>query len=429
MIPVRVLYVLKRFPRLSETFIINEIRALERTGAVIEIVSLMHPEAGEHQEIARDVAARIDYVPTGAISLLARVASAHAQTALANPFGYVHALGAALRWSLDARKRMSLWKHFARAGYVAAIARGRGHERMHAHFAHGPASVAHFASLMTGIPFSFTAHAKDLYLSRPASIARRAAGATFVATCTRYNVEYLERVVAAEDRAKIQLVYHGIDLDAFARRTERRGAAPELVEILSVGRLVEKKGMDDVLRAFWLLRKSGRRFRATIVGAGPMRAMLENMLDELDLRDSVALAGAMTHARLRQYFERADLFVLAPAIAADGDRDGIPNVLVEAAASGVPIVTTNVSGIPELVQHGKTGLLVEPRSPATLAWAMIDTIVRPGMAARRAAAAADRAAQHFNVWHNSRRLATLFEAPSSLSPLSRAPAAAQEAVR
>lgn len=405
----RVLYVVKRYPRLSETFILNEIRALERCGIQIEIVSLMQAEAGEQHAVTRDIAAQVEYFPSRFLSLVWRTACSHVASAFANPAGYARALLAACSWAVESRKPASLWKHFLRAGHVAAIAHKRGHTRLHAHFAHGPSTVAHLASLMSSVPFSFTAHAKDLYLSRSSSIARRVAAATFVATCTKYNADYIANAVAPADRSKIALIYHGIDLAPFQHLAQTRivrNSAP--YKLLCVGRLVEKKGISDLIHACRLLRDNGIAVECTIVGSGPLRSSLQQLIDDVHLCDCVTLTGAMSHERLRTFFERAEAFVLPSTIANDGDRDGIPNVLVEAAAAKIPVITTAISGIPELIEDGLTGLLVQPRSPAMLAEAIRATLEHPEETALRVAAAAALVALRFNVFHNSERLARRF---------------------
>ena len=409
MTDVRILYVLKRYPRLSETFIVNEIRALERLDVRIGIVSLMQPEPGERHGMVGDVQASAAYMPSGSVALASAAIAAHAAALFTNPAGYLRAFWAAAAWTKDSQKPLSLWKHFLRAGFVAATVREGKYAWIHAHFAHGPATVAHLASKMTGVPFSFTAHAKDLYLTRPRTLARRIAAAAFVATCTRYNAEYIGAHVKRQDLTKIALVYHGIDLPPFQALAQRRAARnADRFNILSVGRLVEKKGTADVIRACALLRDRGLAFTCTIVGSGPMRQSLQALIDEFSLHNHVVLAGAMPHERLAALFESADAFVLASAIAEDGDRDGIPNVLVEAAAARVPIITTSVSGIPELIDHGNTGLLVEPHAPAMLADAICETLNSPHATAARAEAAATFVDAHFNVWRNAALLAALF---------------------
>ncbi len=406
-----VLYVLKRYPRLTETFILNEIRAMERLGERLIIFSLLPPEPPPHHPMVAEVCAPVHSPPPHLGAQVRRVLGAHARMLAVAPWRYLRALGLALRRTLTSRHPLSLWRQFARAGVLAALCRRAGVRHIHAHFANAPTSVAHFAHRMSGIPFSFTAHAKDLYLTKPALIRGRASAATFVATCTGYNAQYLRDLVDAPSRDKISLIYHGIDLATFRYRPPPyrflETGGPPL--ILSVGRLVPKKGLDGLLQACSLLDKSGFDFRCDIVGAGPLRDSLAADIARLGLDTRVRLRGAMTHAELVLHFARADLFVLAPQITEDGDRDGIPNVIVEAMATGVPVVSSEVSGIPEMVIDGVTGLLVPPRDPAALAASMRRLLTDPVLGRAMASEGRARLDRCFDCWQTVRQLGGLME--------------------
>jgi glycosyltransferase involved in cell wall biosynthesis len=411
MIPPRngpVAYVLKRYPRLTETFIVNEIRAMERLGANLELFSILPPEPPPHHPVVREVVAPLHSLPPGGPAKLTALARAHGAMIKAAPFRYMRTAGNAAVWSLTSRSPIAVWKAFVRAGFVAATCQRRGVRHIHAHFAHGPTGVARFASLMSDIPFSFTAHAKDLYLTPRRVIRERASAAEFVATCTAYNERYLRALLGPAAR-KVELVYHGIDLPLLAFRPSTTAAAPDLDErlVLSVGRLVPKKGHDDLIAACALLHASGNRFRCMIVGEGPLRAELASEIARRGLTGVVTLEGAMTHAKLIDLYRRADLFALAPRIAENGDRDGIPNVIAEAMAIGVPVVSTDVSGIPELVRQEKTGLLVPPRDPQALAAALARLLAAPDLAARLAREARALLEQDFNLWATTRKLHAL----------------------
>lgn len=397
-----VAYIMKRYPRLTETFIINEIRAMERLGADLRIFSLLQPEPPPHHPMVAEITAPLFFLPARWGAKLRRIAHSHLTALKTAPLRYAGASARALQWSVTAKSPVAVWKHFARAGFVAAECKRQNIAHIHAHFANTPSSVAHFASLMTGIPFSFTAHAKDLYLTPKPVIARRTRAARFVATCTGYNARYLESLQDGP-ASKINLIYHGIDLDMFNRRTV--AAAPgELPLILSVGRLVPKKGLDDLIAACARLHAEGLKFRCRIIGEGPLRPALEAQIEAAGLRGIVALEGAMTHAKLIALYATADLFALAPRIEEDGDRDGIPNVIAEAMAIGLPVVSTQVSGIPELVRDGETGLLVPPRDPPALARAMREMLENRPLAQERAAAARRLLERDFDLWTTTERL-------------------------
>ncbi len=402
-------YVMKRYPRLSETFILNEIRAMERLGAQLHIFSLLPPEPPPHHPTVSEVVAPIHSLPPQGRAKWAGLARAHGRMLAASPLRYAGAVLRAMLWSVLSPSPLSVWKQFGRGGYVASACRRMGIRHIHAHFANAPAATARFASLMSGIPFSFTAHAKDLYLTPPRVIQRRARAATFVATCTGYNARYLQDLLGT-DAGKVHLVYHGIDLSQFGvREAPHPAAQPQPRLILSVGRLVEKKGHDDLITACALLRARGHSFRCMIVGEGPLRDALAAQIVQMKLEGMVTLEGAMTHSKLIALYRHADLFALAPRIADDGDRDGIPNVIAEAMAIGIPVVSTDVSGIPELVQPGRTGMLAPPNDPSAMADALGRLLADPHAAAQLARAARARLEQDFDLWTTTRRLHALIE--------------------
>jgi len=402
-------YVVKRYPRLTETFILNEIRAMERLGFPLEIFSLLPPEPPPHHPMVAEVKARVTHVPAAWPAKLGALARGHAVTLATSPVGYGRAFGHAVRRSLGSPAPLSVWRQFLRAVFFAAAARGIGVGQLHAHFANAPSAVAHFVNLMTGLPFSFTAHAKDIYLTPAHLIRERAAAAGFISTCTRYNADFLRGMLPEGTRDKVSLVYHGIDLSLFRFRapTYAFAAAARKPLILCVARLVPKKGLDDLIAACAKLRQQGVAFRCEIVGEGPLRGEIEAAITAAGLGEDVVLVGAMTHARLIAHFAEADLFALAPRIAEDGDRDGIPNVIVEAMAIGVPVVSSDVSGIPEMVVHEESGLLVPPRDPAALAAAIARLLADPELGRRLARTARARLDRCFDCWENTRELGGL----------------------
>ncbi|MHB1869837.1 MAG: glycosyltransferase [Steroidobacteraceae bacterium] len=405
-------YVLKRYPRLTETFILNEIRAMERLGERLHIFSLLPPEPPPHHPMVAEVRAAVHVPPSGWRATLRVFGGAHLKVCGAAPLRYLGAFMLALRRTLSSRHPISLWRQFARAGVLAQMCRRQGVRHIHAHFANAPTSVAHFAHRMSGIPFSFTAHAKDIYLSRPAILRRHLHAAEFVATCTAYNAEYLRRIAPHLDQERIHLVYHGIDLQNFAGADERAPRQPRRQRILAVGRLVPKKGHEDLIAACAVLRDQGVNFECEIVGSGPLLDSLGAQIGRHNLAERVMLSGPMTHRELIVRYREADLFVLAPRIAEDGDRDGIPNVIAEAMAVGVPVVATEVSGIPELVRHGHTGLLAPSRDPQALALQMKRLLDDRQLGTDLARTAREVLRQEFDLWETTRDLHALMAHPS-----------------
>jgi glycosyltransferase involved in cell wall biosynthesis len=236
---------------------------------------------------------------------------------------------------------------------------------------------------MAGLKYSISAHAKDIYLSSATSLRRKLASAAFTVTCTEHNRAYLAAV--APD-AHVLRMYHGVDTDCLRPvHAARAPASPPLV--LSVGRLRAKKGFSTLIEACALLRAAGADFRVQIVGYGPERAALEAAISERRLEDTIELTGKLDHDEVIRRYAAADLFVLPCMVLADGDRDGIPNVLLEAMAMELPVISTAVSGIPELIADGQNGVLVAPERPALLATAMQRLLGDAGLRARLGAAA------------------------------------------
>ncbi len=410
-VSARIGYVMKRYPRLTETFILNEIAVMEGLGADLELFSLLQPEPPPHHPMVREIQARLNHLPDAWPAAAVALVRAHSACIAHSPAGYARAVAAGLGATMRSTRPLAVWKQFLRAGFVADHCVRTGVTLLHGHFANAPTQVAWFASAMVGIPYSFTAHAKDLYLTAPHVIRRHVRGAAFVTTCTGFNADYLRAMVPERDRGKVRLVYHGIDLGRLAQRATpapaQAGGAPL---ILSVGRLVPKKGLGDLVAACQALHQDGIRFRCMIVGEGPLRATLEADIERRGLSGLVALTGAMTHAKLIAIYREADVFALPPRVIADGDRDGIPNVIAEAMAIGVPVVSTSISGIPEIIEHGVTGLLVEPESPMQLTAAIRELLGNPDLGVRLARNARARLAQDFDCHETTKTLRDLMNA-------------------
>jgi glycosyltransferase involved in cell wall biosynthesis len=286
-----------------------------------------------------------------------------------------------------------------------------GVEHLHAHFAHGPASVARYASLLIGVPYSFTAHAKDIYTSPPGLLATKIDLAKFVVTCTDYNSEYLRSLASPATRARIHRIYHGVDLskfDAGSREVSDTTTASQLT-VLSIGRLVEKKGLPYLIEAIADLRAQGYPVHLKIVGGGPVREALASQIQHAGLTHSVTLLGPRPQEALLDLYPSAAVFALPCIVTENGDRDGIPNVLVEAMRMGVPVVSTCISGIPELVINQQTGLLVPPRDARALAEAIARLLDDHTLADRLVAQAAQHVRNEFDLTGNTARLRKLFE--------------------
>ena len=388
----------KIFPKLSETFVLEEVLGLERLGVPLVIYTLAAPADSVAHPAVQRVRSPVCQVPESPwrqpLQLLAR----HLRLVVAGPLRYATAA------RLAATRGRSGWVDFARAGWLAGQMCADGVAHLHTHFISRPADVAELMSAMSALPFSISAHAKDIYLSDAADLRRKMAAARFTVTCTEFNCRTLRDIAPA---ACVQRMYHGIDAAVFNPASRFK---PSLVPlILSVGRLREKKGLDTLIHACALLLGRGTPFRCEIVGYGEEQPRLARLISELGLADHVQLSGKLARDEVLGRYARAAVYVQPSRIAADGDRDGIPNVLLEAMATGVPVVATKVSGIPELVQHERTGLLIEPDAAGELADAITRLLDEPRLCRELAAAARHSVTTNFDNDHNLRLVLQLLE--------------------
>jgi glycosyltransferase involved in cell wall biosynthesis len=411
------MYLVRSWPRLSQTFIVNEVIEQERLGTHIELYSLTRSGEELVQPQVHAVTAPVHYLDERRPSPVPAALHDHALVARSAPLAYAKAL-------LFAASRPRLARGYATLSTLgclsaavrlaAAVHRSRlaraPIDHLHAHFAHDPALVALLTSRLTGLPYSITAHARDLYQLPPSSLRARADGAVALVTCCAANIDYLRSVLPLALHHRLRLIHHGVDLDRFVPGPRTETAAP--AEIVSVGRLVEKKGFPDLLRACRQVKESrtGARvpFRLRIYGDGPLRAELLRLREQLELQEEVQLPGERDGDDILRAYRAADIFVLAPCVTADGDRDGVPNVIVEAMACGLPVVTTDAGGIPEIVRHGVNGLVAAPGDVGTLARHLTELLTDPEL--RRALGDAGRRTvdERFDVRTAARQLTSVF---------------------
>ena len=342
--------VLKGYPRLSETFIAQEIRALERRGLAICIYSLRHPTDTTVHPVHREIHAPIAYLPEYLGDEPKRVLAGW-RRARRLP-GYRPARRAFLS-DLQRDPTPNRLRRFGQACVLAAELPG-GVARLYAHFLHTPSSVTHYAALMTGLPWSASAHAKDIWTTPDWEIRGKLRAAEWVTTCSASGRERLAALAPAPER--VALNYHGLDFARFpapeAVRPPHDGSDPaRRVTLLSVGRAVEKKGYEDLLQALARLPED-LHWRLVHVGGGELRDALRARAASLGLGARIDWRGALPQDQVLALYRTADLFVLASRIARDGDRDGLPNVLMEAQSQGLACLSTRVSAIPELIEDG-----------------------------------------------------------------------------
>jgi glycosyltransferase involved in cell wall biosynthesis len=399
--------VLKGYPRLSETFVAQELLGLERAGLDLVIVALRRPTDKKRHPVHDEIKAPVSYLPEYLHDEPWRVL--HALLAgIARP-GFWRALRAFLP-DLARDPTRNRVRRFGQ-GLVLAAEWPAGSEWLHAHFIHTPASATRYASLMLGIPWTCSAHAKDIWTSPDWELSAKLASARWTVTCTASGFDRLKTL--ANGHGSVHLSYHGLDLARFAayagERPARDGSDPDApVMILSVGRAVEKKGYDVLLEALALL-PDDLHWRFEHIGGGELLGNLQEQAEALAIADRVTWKGALAQDEVLDTYRQADLFALACRIGANGDRDGLPNVLVEASSQRLACVSTNISGVPELLSDGENGLLVPPEDPRALAAALERAIRDPALRERLGAAAEQKVRTAFDYHSSVRQLTKLFE--------------------
>jgi glycosyltransferase involved in cell wall biosynthesis len=361
---VRVAYVVGAYPAPSETFIEREVEALAARGVEVEVFPLWPCE----EESARR--GRVHRCP--GFSLAAE---------LSRP-------GACLRWDWYFARRVfregkaALWASWrlGQAFQMARRMRELSVQRVHAHFANGPSTLGWVAASVAGVPFSFSVHARDVFVE-PQFFRAKARAADRIVACNSAVAKRAAELVDESARSKIALVPHGLPLARYAFRSEPPSGEPM---VLGVGRLVEKKGFIHLVRAVARLRQRGRAVSCWLIGDGPEREPLQREIAQLRLADAVELKGWLSQDEVVAAYGRAFVLAVPSLVARDGDMDGLPNVVVEAAAMGVPIVATNVGGIGDLVRDGDTGLVALPGDPEDLAGRIEKVLADPEGAAARA---------------------------------------------
>ncbi len=408
--------ILKGYPRLSETFIAQEIRELEKRGLDITLVSLRHPTDKRVHPIHREIQAPVIYLPEYLYQEPGRVLRGLARQL--TRAGFYRALG---QWLRDL-VRDPTPNRVRRFGQALVLARELppqvGH--LYAHFIHTPASVTRYTSLMSGLPWSASAHAKDIWTIPDWELKEKLDHLQWLATCTAANHSHLQGL--AREPAKVKLVYHGLDFKRFdsptgaadqraAQGQPRDGATSEQpVRLISVGRAVPKKGYNYLLEALAHL-PSTLHWRFTHIGGGELLPALQQQAEALGIAARIDWLGALPQEEVLSLYRQADLFVLASRITGNGDRDGLPNVLMEAQSQRLCCLSTRISGIPELIVDGRTGLLVEQCDVPSLAQALEQLITDPLRRSALAEAGYQRVRSEFSLERGIDQLAEAFQLP------------------
>lgn len=410
----RLAIVLKGYPRLSETFVAQELLGLEQRGLALEIWSLRHPTDSAIHPMHKAIRAARRYLPEYLHREPLRVLRGLADAARRPGFGALMKVFAA-----DLRRDPTA-SRLRRLGQACVLAReldpAIGH--LHVHFLHTPGSVARYAALLTGRGWSFSAHAKDIWTIPDWEKREKIAAARWGVTCTRAGQEHLAAL--APDPGRVSLLYHGLDLSRFPappqERPARDGSDPaDPVRILSVGRAVEKKGFDLLLSALAAL-PADLHWTFAHCGGGPLLAQMKARAEKAGLARRVAFLGPRAQPDVVSLMREADLFALPSRKAADGDRDGLPNVLLETASQHLAIVATDFSGIPEFLRDGREALLVPPGEWEPLSNALNLLIRDPARREALGLAAGERLREAFEAQAGLDRLAARLLAETGVSP-------------
>jgi colanic acid/amylovoran biosynthesis glycosyltransferase len=389
----RVAYIVLRFPTLSETFIVREINALRDLGWNVDIYPLWRDQP---DQVHPDVPPLEPFVRWQHPLTLATLRAA-LRMLFKRPRQYVSALAMVLRDAVHHPRRTVIsLGFFPLIVWMADDLERRGVRHVHAHFASYPALAAHIIQGLTGISYSFTAHAYDLYVD-PSHLPNKVSNATFIVTISEYNRGLLRPLAA--DATPVHVIHCGVALPA-----RMPIARPGRREIVCVARLEEKKGQKYLIDACALLHRRDVSLHCTIVGGGPELDQLRALVASHGLQEVIDLAGPQTAERVQEYLAGADLFVLPSVVTRSGNAEGIPVALMEAMAAGVPVISTSTTGIPELVVDGETGLLVPPRDVVSLADAIERLLNDDELADRLREAAYLKVAAEFEIGANARQI-------------------------
>lgn len=418
-----VAYIVSRFPKLTETFILYEILALEAQGVRVELFPLLRarstaspsegggigrkllerirPSAGPmtvHPE-ARPLVARAHYTPF----VSAAIVAANWRVFRRRPRAYLRTVATIVADNLGSLNfLLGGLAIVPKAVYIGEQMRRRGVQHVHAHFANHPATAAWVIHATTGLPYSFTGHGADLQVDQH-MLRRKVRDARAVVTISEYNRAFIARHTGL-DRDRVTVIHCGVDTDRFMPRGEAAGRDSGVLRLLCIGTFYEVKGHRYLIEACRILIDRGRTVTLDLIGEGPDEAELRALVAARRLTDSVSFAGPRTRDEIVQALDGADVLVVPSVPTESGRREGIPVVLMEAMASGVPVIASNISGIPELVEHDRSGLLVEPRDPHAIADAVDRIAQEPGLAERLSMGGRSHVAAEFDLQANASRL-------------------------
>ena len=391
-----ILYLVETFPCLSERFIAREIIELRQAGSPIEVLAFRKEDGLTPEAPAHYISASFSLKQVGNLKKL-RFVIRH--LGLVAGLAPVKGLASMIHF-------LRLVKYLFCCFDALPIIASRGVTHLHAHFANMPTDLALLLSKLTQIPYSFSAHAHDIYTQAPQRIDRKLEAARFMGTCTGHNFRYFQNRLSPKNLHKVNHVYHGIPLEDWPLRSPMQAPNGPL-KLLTVARLQEKKGLIYLCKAAQLLAQQGVDFQLDIAGDGPPYHQLQKFIEENRLNAHITLRGRVHPESIKTFYEEAGIFILPAIRAKNGDQDGLPNVLLEALAKGVPVITTPISGINELISADETGLIVPPQNAEAIAEAVIKLKADQQLYQRLVTQGRARVEQ-FNIDDSTRALQQLF---------------------
>ncbi len=399
---LKVAYIMSRFPKLTETFVLYEMIAMQSEGVQVETYPLLREKASVVHPDAAPFVDAAHFQPFISLPIL----RAHVYYLLHKPGAYLGTLWSLLRSNIGSpRFFIGALGIFPKSVFFAYKMKTEGIDHVHAHFASHPAAAAFIIHRLSGIPYSFTAHGSDLHRDRH-MLCEKVAEAAFVVAISNYNKELIVSECKGQYRDKVTVIHCGVDTDVFQDASSRNvgQAAKQPFTIVSVGTLHEVKGQAYLVEACARLAEQGIDFRCHFIGGGPDRDALTSLAEQKGIAEKVVWHGQQTREWIVQFLQGADVLVAPSVPTSDGRREGIPVVLIEAMSSGIPVIASNLSGIPELVLDGRTGLLTPPRDAAAIASALERYYRDPALRKKFGQSGRERVTEEFDLYKNAARL-------------------------
>lgn len=398
---LKVAYIMSRFPKLTETFILFEIEELKALGVQVEIYPLLHEREPVVHRAAEALVPEVNFRPFLSFSIL----YAQLHFFLRNPVTYFKTLVEILWGTLGSfRYFAGAVVYFPKAVRFAYEMAQKHVDHVHAHFANHPSLVAFVVHRLTGIPYSFTAHGADLQVDQH-MLSQKVKAAEYVVSISEYNKELIVAECGEQYREKIHVIHCGIDPNVFTVQTGRSASPLNIICVASFG---EVKGHKYLIKACRILRARGVDFVCSLVGDGPLRREIEALIEEADLQKHIKLLGNQTRHSVAALMSKSDVLALTSVYTRDGRREGIPVAIMEGMASCLPVVASEISGIPELVESGRTGILVRPRDPEAIADALEMLAKDQPLRAAMGKAGREKVVREFNLRRNAEKLLNHF---------------------